>query len=193
MGAMTTELRRWDLRDAPALQAALAASPDLAVQLGGGTDPRDLEACERLIAAQLDSWGPAHFAFAISVDRGAVGAVSLSHVEHVHDTAWVSYWLAASHRGRGLATQAVTTVAAWAFDTLGLFRLELGHRVNNPASCHVAARAGFVVEGTERRKLRYGTERFDVETHARLRSDPAPPAPVWPIVGLDRVVALGAR
>lgn len=193
MGPMTTELRRWHLRDAPALQTALAASADLAVQLGGGTDHRDLEACERLIAAQLDSWGPSHYAFAISVDGVAVGAVGLSHVEHVHDTAWVSYWLAASHRGRGLATEAVASVATWAFESLGLFRLELGHRVNNPASCHVASRAGFVAEGTERRKLRYGTERFDVETHARLRTDPPPATAPWPIVGLERVVVLGTR
>jgi len=50
----------------------------------------------------------------------------------------------------------------------------LGHRVNNPASCRVATRAGYPAEGVERAKLRYGDERFDVETHARLATDPAP-------------------
>jgi RimJ/RimL family protein N-acetyltransferase len=62
-------------------------------------------------------------------------------------------------------------VAEWAFEA-GLFRLELGHRVNNPASCRVARAAGFSPEGIERQKLRYGAERFDVETHARLASAP---------------------
>ena len=33
---------------------------------------------------------------------------------------------------------------------------------------------GFAAEGVERAKLRYGDERFDVETHARLASDPDP-------------------
>lgn len=56
----------------------------------------------------------------------------------------------------------------------GLFRLELGHRVNNPASCVVAERAGFIAEGVERAKLKYGDERFDVELHARLATDPEP-------------------
>jgi [ribosomal protein S5]-alanine N-acetyltransferase len=51
--------------------------------------------------------------------------------------------------------------------------LELGHRTNNPASCVVARRARFLVEGLERQKLRYGDERFDVELHARLATDPA--------------------
>lgn len=82
--------------------------------------------------------------------------------------------LAADLRGRGLPTAGLCSVAAWAFDELGLFRLELGHRVNNPASCRVATGAGFLVEGLERAKLRYGTQRYDVETHARLRTDPVP-------------------
>lgn len=46
--------------------------------------------------------------------------------------------------------------------------------MNNPASCGVARGAGFVVEGLERAKLEYDGERFDVELHARLRTDPAP-------------------
>lgn len=46
--------------------------------------------------------------------------------------------------------------------------------MNNPASCRVATSAGFLPEGIERAKLRYGDERFDVEAHARLRTDPAP-------------------
>jgi RimJ/RimL family protein N-acetyltransferase len=47
----------------------------------------------------------------------------------------------------------------------------LGHRTHNPASCVVATRAGFAVEGLQRAKLRYGEERFDVELHARLATD----------------------
>lgn len=46
----------------------------------------------------------------------------------------------------------------------------------------MATRAGFVAEGVERQKLRYGTQRFDVETHARLRTDPRPDVAHLPIV-----------
>ncbi|WP_375432404.1 GNAT family N-acetyltransferase [uncultured Friedmanniella sp.] len=81
---------------------------------------------------------------------------------------------------RGLATQGLTTLAHWTFHDIGLFRLELGHRVNNPSSCAVATRAGFAAEGVQRSKLRYGEERFDVEIHARLATDPAPAAALLP-------------
>ncbi|WP_314138033.1 hypothetical protein [uncultured Plantibacter sp.] len=46
--------------------------------------------------------------------------------------------------------------------------------MNNPASCGVAIRAGFLPEGIERQKLAYGADRFDVELHARLATDPVP-------------------
>lgn len=78
-------------------------------------------------------------------------------------------------RGQGIAAEATMFTAGWAFADVGLFRLELGHRIENPASCAVAATAGFRVEGIERAKLRYGERRYDVELHARLATDPTPP------------------
>ncbi|GCD20367.1 hypothetical protein CTKZ_19290 [Cellulomonas algicola] len=166
-------LAPWQPSDAEALVAAVAESPDLVLQLGGGAVP-SVDAARELIESQLVQSADPTWAFAVRVDGRAVGHVALAHVEHRHATAWVSYWLTASERGRGLATRAVASVARFAFDDLGLFRLELGHRVNNPASCRVATGAGFAAEGVERAKLRYGDERFDVETHARLASDPDP-------------------
>ena len=171
---MTVELRPWSLADGPYLQSAVATSPDLVTQLGGA-DLRDVEHCTRFIEAHLGALGPVGYNFAISQDGVAVGNVGLSSIDRRHQTAWTYYWVAASHRGQGLATRALATVSGWAFGELDLFRLELGHRVNNPASCRVASRAGFVAESVERSKLRYGTDRFDVETHARLATDPYPP------------------
>lgn len=163
-------LRPWHLDDAADLAAAASTTPDLAVQVGGA-DLTTPEASRRYLVA-LAERRAASLAFAITVDGHAVGNVGLSSIEHTHGTAWVSYWLATSARGHGLAGRAVATVARRAFSELGLFRLELGHRVNNPASCQVALAAGFPAEGLERAKLRYGQDRFDVETHARLATDP---------------------
>jgi [ribosomal protein S5]-alanine N-acetyltransferase len=167
-------LRRWSPSDAADLADALHADPDLGRQLGGDAD--DLA---EYIAAHLtpaDSRAP----FALVLDGRVVGNVAVTAIDPRHDTGWASYWLAPVARGRGLASAGLTAVAAWAF-TAGLFRLELGHRVNNPASCRVATAAGFAVEGLARAKLRYGDERFDVETHARLATDPEPVTEPLPI------------
>ena len=167
---MTTLLRAWGPVDAHALVDAVATTPDLTTQL-----PVDRLAsatgARRFIAASLLS-APARRVWAVVDDGVPVGSIALTHIDPRHGTAWVSYWLASAARGRGLATRALASASEWAFTQAGLFRLELGHRVNNPASCAVATRAGFVTEGIERAKLRYGDERFDVELHGLLRTDP---------------------
>lgn len=167
----TTVLRAWSPEDAADLLACVERTADLAVQLGGAVPTTVTEAADH-IRAHLRHVEP-DLTWAVVRGGVVVGNVGLTGIERRHDTAWVSYWLDAEARGRGVAARAVATVAAHAFG-LGLVRLELGHRTNNPASCAVAVRAGFLAEGVERAKLRYGTERFDVETHARLATDPAP-------------------
>ncbi|MBG0827401.1 GNAT family N-acetyltransferase [Planomonospora sp. ID67723] len=159
------ELRGWRPDDVPAVLAAFR-SPDMARQAARPVDTP---------AAALEwmaFWGFRDDARAFAVVAGdeVVGNVAVSNID-AHDTGWVSYWTMPHARGRGVAAAAAIKLAEWAFTERGLFRLELGHRLNNPASCAVATRAGFAVEGVERAKLRYGDERHDVERHARLATD----------------------
>ncbi|MEI2268945.1 GNAT family N-acetyltransferase [Microbacterium sp. No. 7] len=165
-------LRPWTPDDADDLSRAARAGHDLASQFGG-TDLTDASAARSFIERFL-RFDDAAKNWAIDVDGHAVGNVAATGIEFRHQTAWMSYWLAPSARGQGVAARALVRVSEWAFDA-GLHRLELGHRVNNPASCRVAHAAGYLAEGVEREKLRYGDERYDVETHARLATDPRPP------------------
>lgn len=176
---MSVVLRPWSSGDASALSDASRSAPDLATQFGGA-DLSTRAAAEVFIDQSLrfdehvKNW-------AVVEDGVAVGNVGAAAIEFRHETAWMYYWLAAGARGKGFATGALIVVSEWAFEN-GLYRLELGHRVNNPASCRVATAAGFLAEGIEREKLRYGDVRYDVETHARLASDPAP--------AMDRVLSI---
>lgn len=168
---MSVVLRPWISGDASALSEASQSASDLATQFGGA-DLSTLAAAEAFIDQSLrfdehvKNW-------AVVEDDVAIGNVGASAIEFRHGTAWMYYWLAAGARGKGYATGALIAVSDWVFEK-GLYRLELGHRVNNPASCRVATAAGFLAEGIEREKLRYGDVRYDVETHARLATDPAP-------------------
>ncbi len=179
--AGTAVLRPWSLQDTDDLRTAASSAPDLERELGG-VDLRDRRVCAQFLAEKLVPSSPAHRHFAIAVEGRAVGNVSVSRIEHRHHTAWLSYWLAAPARGHGLATRGVATAASWAYTQQGSFRLELGHRTDNLASCAVAVRAGFGAEGIERSKLAYGDLRFDAETHARLLTDPGPGVPLLPVL-----------
>ncbi|WP_149182106.1 GNAT family N-acetyltransferase [Streptomyces sp. TRM49041] len=166
-------LRRWKAGDVSAVMTAFADP----LMRGQSSEPVDsVQAAERWIAACGDQWDAGlAYSFAV-IDEGGlvVGQVRVGPVDRRHSTGWVSYWTTASARGRGVACRACRAVARWAFDDAELFRLELGHRVNNPASCRVARAAGFAVEGRQRQKLEYDGVRYDVELHARLVMDQIP-------------------
>ncbi len=76
-------------------------------------------------------------------DGRLVGNAGLQAIDWRLRAADVGYLLAADARGRGLATRAVGLICGWAFDGLGLERLELRVQTANAASLAVARRAGF--------------------------------------------------
>ncbi|MER5982020.1 GNAT family N-acetyltransferase [Streptomyces sp. NPDC001787] len=162
-------LRSWRPDDAPAVLRAFAPAGMSRQSARPVTTPA--EALEWVADRERERAAGTGYAWAVVGEGEVLGCVTVGAVNRVHDTGWVSYWTAGPARGRGVAGAGVRALARWAFGDLGLFRLELGHRTNNPASCRVAGRAGFAVEGIERGKLRYGEERFDVERHARLATD----------------------
>lgn len=164
-------LRPWVPDDAEDLLEIFVASNDLASQYPQPvTDFESAQLClERLLG-----WDERRHNFAITAAGTVVGNVGLSAIERRHHTGWVSYFSSGAVRGQGLVSRSTTAVANWALTDLGLFRLELGHRVNNPASGAIAVAAGFELEGRERQKLLYGDERFDTLSYARLATDPIP-------------------
>jgi RimJ/RimL family protein N-acetyltransferase len=99
--------------------------------------------------------------------------VSVHEIDADHATASIGYRVAPWARGRGVATAALVAVTEWAFTTLGLARIQLFHHVANPASCRVATKAHFLLEGTLR-EASVGPDgtREDEHLHARLASDP---------------------
>jgi RimJ/RimL family protein N-acetyltransferase len=104
-----------------------------------------------------------------------LGNVSLHRIDREQALAAMGYRVAPWARGQGVATGALTALAGWAFERLGLARLEICHAIANPGSCRVAEKAGFQLEGMLRASFVYGDgERYDEHFHGRLRTDPAP-------------------
>jgi RimJ/RimL family protein N-acetyltransferase len=80
----------------------------------------------------------------------------------------VGYWTAAAARGRGIASHAVDSLSRWAFATFAtLERLELRHQVDNHASCRVAEKACFALDGVLPAEPPYP---LDGHRHVRTRT-----------------------
>jgi RimJ/RimL family protein N-acetyltransferase len=135
----------------------------------------------RWLEPRLDGWqaGNAVLAVTDAADGTLLGAVSLRDVHRIPDQAVLAYWVDPAFRGRGIAPRALDAVARWAFGPavdggVGLYRLSLNHVVLNTASCRVAGKAGFLLEGTMRDEfVEPDGRRYDSHLHARLATDPA--------------------
>lgn len=91
-------------------------------------------------------------AFAIEVDGEAVGGMSFMlqpDVERV--SAEIGYWLGEAYWGRGICTEALGAVTAYAIRQHGLTRIFALPFAHNEASCRVLEKAGYVLEGRLRR------------------------------------------
>lgn len=107
--------------------------------------------------------------WAVARDGGEVaGRIALRGWNFDDGLAGMAYWMLPASRGAGAATRAVLTLSAWA-ESAGFHRLYLDHSTRNPASCRVATKAGYELEGTQRSAAVHDDGRHDMHLHARIR------------------------
>jgi RimJ/RimL family protein N-acetyltransferase len=101
-----------------------------------------------LAASELDlRAGRAIDWLAVDEHDEVVASVAVQDIRPEAGVGEIGYWVAASARGRGLATRAVRLAAGWAATELGLRTLEIVVHEDNAASQGVARAAGFTPEG----------------------------------------------
>ena len=123
---------------------------------------------ERQLARHDEGAG---FSFTI-VERAtgaAVGSCGLWLRELPEGRASAGYSLVPSARGRGLATDALRALTAFAWTVPGLHRVALRVEPANTASLRVAERAGYAREGLLRSHEEVGGERVDMVLLAVVR------------------------
>ena len=86
------------------------------------------------------------------------------------------YWTAPGGRRQGYTAEALGLLSRWAFDGLGLRRVELVVDPNNAGSRGVAQRAGFRAEGVVRQRFLHRGQPSDVVLYALLATDAGPAA-----------------
>ena len=108
---------------------------------------------------------------AIDVGGAAVGAVGYVPGRDVERfSAEIGYWLGEEFWGRGIATEAVVLVTAFAFRQLNYLRLFALPFADNPASARVLEKAGYVQEAVLRASsVKYGVPK-DQLLYARINS-----------------------
>ena len=165
-------LRPWQLDDADAL---VRAYEDPAIQRWHVRRLDSIGDAHELIAKWSAFWtteSGCHWALVTEDSQTLLGRVALGGFDLQDGKAGIGYWMAPAARGRGLCADAVMAASEWAFRTAEFHRVALEHSTANPASCRVARKAGFSVEGVRRGAALHADGWHDMCMHGRLATDP---------------------
>jgi RimJ/RimL family protein N-acetyltransferase len=159
-------LRPWRAEDMPEMVAALA-DPEISRWIDLIPFPYTDEHARAFLAAGEG------FAVVAAPSGELLGSCGAHWNAPAQGVASVGYWVRREARGRGIATRATLLVAGWVLGELGFSRLELHADARNVASCRVAERAGFTLDGTLR-SARWNSRqqrRIDLRIYSLLASE----------------------
>jgi RimJ/RimL family protein N-acetyltransferase len=161
-------LRPWEAADAPVF---LSAYRDAAIRRWHTRRPGTEARVREWFDAYRRDWAAQRGGhWAVARDDGEVlGRIALRGFDFDDGIAGVAYWTLPAARGAGLAASAVRALSAWALDEVGFYRLFLEHSTRNQASCRVAVKSGYLLEGTKRGAAVHDDGRHDMHLHARIR------------------------
>jgi len=121
-----------------------------------------------------DRQGEKQFSFDIHtlVDHRLIGYVELFLENVFQGDAWVGISLGErEYWGKGYGTDAMALILYYAFEELNLRRVSLGVLAYNPRAIRAYEKAGFVVEGAERRVANKDGVRYDAWLMGILREE----------------------
>lgn len=166
-------LRPWRESDAKTVRAAFDC---LAIQRWHVKRMDSLDEARGWIASWAPQWdSEKNASWAITDADRPIGQAGLRAIALFEGSAELSYWVLPEARGKGVAVRAARALTQWGFE-LGLHRVVLQHSTANAASCRVAAKLGFPLEGTLRSALLHADGWHDAHVHARLHTDSGRPA-----------------
>ena len=84
----------------------------------------------------------------------------------------IGYWISENLQGKGIVTKSVKRLCDFAFDELGMNRIQIKCAVKNEKSKSIPKRLGFIFEGVERAgELHSGGFYTDLKVYSKLKSD----------------------
>ena len=100
-----------------------------------------------------------------------VGGIVLRYCDWNIRTTEAGYWLGEAYTGKGIATRATRKVVDYAFNDLGLKRVEIRCSTENMPSRAIAERLGFPLEGILRQAYHLNDDLIDVALYSVLASE----------------------
>lgn len=112
------------------------------------------------------------YVFAIRKRARFVGLIGFKDTDRYNRKTEIGYWLSENFQKQGIVTKSVRKLCDYAFQELGINRIQIKCAVGNSASSNIPKRLGFCFEGIERQgELLTGGHFTDLEIYSKLKSD----------------------
>lgn len=112
------------------------------------------------------------YIFCIRKDEKFVGLISFIKPDIANQKTEIGYWISKDYQKQGIVTQATKRLCEFAFNDLGMNRVQLRCAVGNLPSKSIPKRLGFTFEGIERHGERVSESAFrDLEVYSILKSE----------------------
>lgn len=120
----------------------------------------------------IDLWNKKeNYAYSVVLnDTGkAIGSIDIHNIDLNNHSAEIGYWLAEEYNGNGYMSEAVKLIEKQSFIS-GLNRLVIRSEVDNIASCRVAEKNNYILEGIHKQMLlKYDIFR-DIKCFAKIKN-----------------------
>ena len=166
-------LRPFRLDDTAQLYCAVKESlKELKPWMSWATDSYNELTAREYITIARARWEEATFyAFAITRGEEILGACTLSSLHPIYHFCNLGYWVRTSFHGQGIAGRAAKLAARFAFENLGIIRVEIVIALKNQASLRVAEKIGAHDEGVLLNRMVIGKSIYDAHMYSLLPSD----------------------
>ena len=121
---------------------------------------------ERYNKGEIGEW-----AIELKETGRVIGSIGFVELDKVNFCGTVGYALSKEYWGKGIMTEAVKRIIRFAFEEMGLNRVEAVHIPENEASGRVMQKAGMLYEGLLRQRMFAKGRFWDLKQYAILKND----------------------
>ena len=162
------EIRSWEYGDVGSI-VRYANNPNVSMNLRDAfPHPYSVEDAKTWLQFATVQSPETHFA--IASPQEAIGGIGFYLQSDIfRRSAEIGYWLGEPFWGKGIATEALRALTAYAFANFDLVRIYAGVFEGNDASCRVLEKAGYSLESRARRSVIKTGQIKDQFIYVRLR------------------------
>lgn len=112
--------------------------------------------------------------YEIYFEQEFAGLIALKEIDPWNKKSELGYWLIPSFERKGIMVLSGMALIDYAFNTLGLHRIQIKVAVGNSRSSLIPEKLGFTLEGIERSGEKFTDHFIDLEVYSLLKNDHPP-------------------